>query len=212
MTESIERTRTTKSQMLQPKEDGSADSDDSNAESDGDGNDSGPPKSKRGAKRRVIDETLLDGEEARRLESRRAYNRQCAAKARKRSKDLISTLQQQVETLSKDKASLERTNEVMKAQLHLLEQQNRSLLLSQRTNNSSLVQSLTGSSQFLGGNQAFAGQTGASFPPSVLDSLSIQSRLPGFQPNESQQVFLSRNPTGAIGGNVPFDQSKYFLG
>lgn len=91
--------------------------------------DEGP---RRSAKRRIIDETLLDEDEARKLESRRAYNRKCAAKARKRSKDLISQLQEEVQQLNQDKARLERTTEVMQAQLKLLEQQNQTLMLNQR--------------------------------------------------------------------------------
>lgn len=84
-----------------------------------------------GRKRIMIDESKLDGEELRKLETRREYNRRCAARARKRSKDLVSTLQKQVDELAKDKAELKRTNDVMKAQLELLEQQNRTLLMSQ---------------------------------------------------------------------------------
>lgn len=79
-----------------------------------------------------IDETHLTEEETKVLEERRAYNRKCAAKARKRSKDLISTLQEQVKGLTKDKMELQRKNEVMQAKLDLLEKQNRTLLMSQR--------------------------------------------------------------------------------
>jgi hypothetical protein len=83
-------------------------------------------------KRTAPDESLLEEDEKVKLEQRRAYNRACAAKARKRSKDLISTLQKQVEDLTRDKAQLERTNDVMRAQLELLEQQNRTLMSTQR--------------------------------------------------------------------------------
>ena len=68
-------------------------------------------------KRTAPDESLLEEDEKVKLEQRRAYNRACAAKARKRSKDLISTLQKQVEDLTRDKTQLERTNDVMRAQL-----------------------------------------------------------------------------------------------
>jgi hypothetical protein len=74
-------------------------------------------------------EAPIPGEEGVKLEQRRAYNRMCAAKARKRSKDLIATLQTQVSELTRDKAELQRNNEVMRAQLTLLEQQNRTLLV-----------------------------------------------------------------------------------
>lgn len=86
-----------------------------------------------GRKRIIIDESKLNGDELRKLESRREYNRRCAARARKRSKDLISTLQKQVDELVEDKAELKRMNDVMKIQLELLEQENRTLLMSQIT-------------------------------------------------------------------------------
>lgn len=73
-----------------------------------------------------------EGEDVRKVEARRAYNRQCAARARKRNKDLIASLQQQVKDLERDKASLERTIEVQRAQMDLLEQQNRSMILNQQ--------------------------------------------------------------------------------
>jgi hypothetical protein len=51
--------------------------------------------------------------------------------ARKRSKELVEHLQDQVEELTKDKAELKRGNELMRAQLELLEQQNRTLMMNQ---------------------------------------------------------------------------------
>lgn len=184
--------------------DASAEADKAN--SDGDAKDQ-PTESRRGAKRRIIDETLLDEDEARRLESRRAYNRQCAAKARKRSKDLISHLQQQVEELSKDKASLERTNEVMQAQLQLLEQQNRTLMMNQRG------PAMMAQGQFLGAG----GGQGGNFPSvSFLESLSAQGRLAQLQQGgEGQQggmpPVLPRAPPSATGGAGGLDANKYYL-
>lgn len=84
------------------------------------------------AKRRrnyPIDETKLEEEDAKRLLERRAYNRQCAAKARQRSKDLISQLRTEVELLKADKVKLQQRNEAIHARLQLLEHQNRNLLL-----------------------------------------------------------------------------------
>jgi FtsZ-binding cell division protein ZapB len=160
--------------------------------------------SRRGAKRRIIDETLLDEDEARRLAQRRAYNRQCAAKARKRSKDLIATLQKQVDELSKDKASLERQAEVMKAQLQLLEQQNRTLMMNQRSNSNQMG---GGAGQFFGAMQG--GVQGGNFP-SVLESLSAQGRL---LQGDSQQggmlhPSMGRAPAGGGGGGM--DPNKYY--
>jgi hypothetical protein len=51
--------------------------------------------------------------------------------ARKRNKTLIAQLQLQVEELTKDKAELKRSNDLMRTQLELLEQQNRTLLMNQ---------------------------------------------------------------------------------
>lgn len=192
------------------------------------GNDSGDGRRPGGAKRRIIDETLLDDDEARRLEARRAYNRQCAAKARKRSKDLIAHLQQQVEELSKDKAQLERTNEVMQAQLQLLEQQNRTLMMNQRTSSVAIpsMGAVGGPGSLLGGfhqgNTGTAAQIGqntgaAGFPSvSLLESLSAQGRFASFQ-NDGQQGGLlpqmAPRPTAAPsapGGGI--DANKYYLG
>lgn len=53
--------------------------------------------------------------------------------ARKRSKELVAQLQSQVEDLTKEKGELKRSNDVMKAQLELLEQQNRALMMNQLT-------------------------------------------------------------------------------
>jgi len=173
----------------------------------------------RRAKRRIIDETLLDEDEARRLEARRAYNRQCAAKARKRSKDLISHLQQQVEQLTKDKTTLERTNEVMQAQLQLLEQQNRTLMMNQRPHQNSMMTG-GGTGSFLGAVQGGAGSMGqnaGNFPSvSLLESLSAQGRLASFQndahgqQNGLMNSVLPRAPASA--GNAGIDPSKYYFG
>lgn len=173
--------------------------------------------SRRGAKRRIIDETLLDEDEARRLEARRAYNRQCAAKARKRSKDLIAHLQQQVEQLTKDKTALERTNEVMQAQLQLLEQQNRTLMMNQRAP-SAMIPGVGGNA-LLGGFQGtqLAG-TGALPSVSLLESLSAQGRLASsLQGGESSQQNgilpsgLPRAPAPTP-GTPGVEANKYYLG
>lgn len=93
---------------------------------------SGQKRSAEDADVQQDDDEGSDSFNARKLEQRRAYNRKCAAKARKRSKDLISHLQGQVEDLTKDKTELQRSNDVMRAQLELLESQNRTLMMSQR--------------------------------------------------------------------------------
>lgn len=64
-----------------------------------------------------------------------------------RSKDLISQLQQKVTQLSKEKAELEREKDVMRAQMQLLEEQNKTLLLSQPKPGSSTNGLLVGLAQ-----------------------------------------------------------------
>lgn len=91
-----------------------------------------PPK-KRGkdlaGRKRTIDESKLSDDEVRKLELRRAYNRDCARNVRQRSKALVDTLKKKVENLTKEKSKLERQNEVMNAQYKVLERQNQTLLL-----------------------------------------------------------------------------------
>lgn len=119
-------------------------------------------------RKRTIDETLLDPDELRKLESRRAYNRQCAAKARKRSKDLVEHLQTQVGELTKDKTELKRGNDLMRAQLELLEKQNHTLMMNQLTAGQGMSQqgmsqqgmSQQGMSMGGGGGQGVSGMGG----------------------------------------------------
>jgi bZIP transcription factor len=80
------------------------------------------------SRKRVIDETLLSPEDADKLETRRAYNRECATRARKRTKNLVSQLQDEVKTLQTDKEELRRENAVLKAQLEGFEKQNQTLM------------------------------------------------------------------------------------
>jgi FtsZ-binding cell division protein ZapB len=79
-------------------------------------------------RKRIIDETLLSAEEAEKLESRRAYNRECATRARKRTKTLVNQLQDEVKSLQTDKEELRRENAVLKAQLEGFEKQNQTLM------------------------------------------------------------------------------------
>ena len=83
------------------------------------------------SRKRVIDETLLSPEEAHKLQVRRAYNRECATRARKRTKSLVAQLQDEVKELQADKDELRRTHAVMRSQLELLEKQNKALLFRQ---------------------------------------------------------------------------------
>jgi hypothetical protein len=79
-------------------------------------------------RKRIIDETLLSTEDAKKLQSRRAYNRECAARARKRSKNMVAQLQEEIQLLQSEKQALQQERATMSAQLETLEQQNRILM------------------------------------------------------------------------------------
>jgi hypothetical protein len=83
------------------------------------------------SKKRVVDETLLAPEEAEKLLARRAYNRECASRARKRGKQLVAQLEGQVKELQEDKDELRRSLLKMEKQVQNLEMQNQALLLKQ---------------------------------------------------------------------------------
>ena len=83
-------------------------------------------------RKRIIDETKLDPEEAKLLEVKRAYNRECAAKARKKSRDMIAHLTQKLEEATNRETELQKDNEMMRAKLLLLENQKQQLLLDQQ--------------------------------------------------------------------------------
>lgn len=67
---------------------------------------------------------------------------------------MVAQLQSQVEELTKDKAELKRSNDLMRTQLDLLEQQNRTLLVNQLSAQPSLLNTNNG---FLG-NDVLASQ------------------------------------------------------
>jgi predicted RNase H-like nuclease (RuvC/YqgF family) len=77
----------------------------------------------------VIDETLLPQDEAEKLLAKRAYNRDCAERARKRSKQMTEELHCKVKELQEDKHELRRTLVNMEKQLKMLQKQNDELLL-----------------------------------------------------------------------------------
>jgi len=66
------------------------------------------------------------------MQARREANRMHALKSRQRSKMLSTELQQSVQQLSEEKGDLERQNAVLRAQVDVLQQQNRALLQSQQ--------------------------------------------------------------------------------
>jgi TolA-binding protein len=83
------------------------------------------------SRKRFVDETLLPPDEAEKLLIRRAYNRDCASRARKRGKQLVAQLEAQVKELQEDKDELRRSLVSKEKQINLLEKQNQTLLLKQ---------------------------------------------------------------------------------
>jgi septal ring factor EnvC (AmiA/AmiB activator) len=80
-------------------------------------------------RKRVVDETLLTSGEAKALEKRRAYNRECATRARKRVKQSISQLEDQIKELLDDKTELRRCLAAMEKQVVSLTKEKKKLLV-----------------------------------------------------------------------------------
>ena len=118
---------TAKMDNLEKTSNDSEDHDDGKKSSDGNVS---PTTTTTGPKRkfRIIDETQLSEEDARKLELRRAYNRDCASRARTRTKTLVQELQEQVRTLKEEKEELRQSNANLQACLAFSEKQNRELI------------------------------------------------------------------------------------
>lgn len=80
-------------------------------------------------RKRIIDEALLSPDEAKSLEERRAYNRECATRARKRVKQNISQLESQIKELQDDKAELRRGLAAMEKRIVSLTNEKKGLLV-----------------------------------------------------------------------------------
>lgn len=78
-------------------------------------------------RKRTVDESVLSPAETESLLERRAYNRECATRARKRVKENISQLETQVKELQDDKAELRRSLVAMEKQVMSLSQEKREL-------------------------------------------------------------------------------------
>lgn len=170
--------------------------------------DASESKQQTNTKRRIIDESQLNDDEVHRLATRRAYNRQCAAKARKKSKDLISSLQDQVRELIHSKAKLERLNDVLKAQMKLLEQQNQSLMINQRlTGGTGLSRVFAGTT---GQTPSGYGKSGLPFLDGGFSSHGIQNAKQIDLPYPSGVLQVAQNSLSSSQG--AFDASFYGLG
>ena len=70
-----------------------------------------------------------DDDEHDRLEAKRAYNRMNSARNRKRQKELIATLKEQLEAVNHRLAEAARQNDLLLVQMRLLEQENQTMAL-----------------------------------------------------------------------------------
>ena len=77
----------------------------------------------------IIDETKLPKEEAERLLVKRAYNRECAERARKRSKETIKEFERQIRELQADKDELRYTVAAMTKEIESLTEKNKALFV-----------------------------------------------------------------------------------
>ena len=125
-------------------------------------------------KRFYIDASRLSEFEAEQLETRRAYNRSCAAKARQRSKDLISQLQAHVATHKEENAGLNHPIQVTRAKMQFLQRQNTYLITSQQSQVAPL--SLLNSRQYGVSSSSFGGMTN-----NVDQALLALSNVPRLQ-------------------------------
>lgn len=78
---------------------------------------------------KIIDETLLPPEEAEKLLAKRAYNRECANRARYRGKQIVNDLNKKVQGLEEDKSMLRSSLRSMEKQVELLQKQNEKLMI-----------------------------------------------------------------------------------
>jgi hypothetical protein len=84
------------------------------------------------AKKLRLSEDNDDDDDATRLEAKRAYNRMNSARNRKRQKELITTLKEQLEATNSRMAEMQRENDLFRVQIRLLEQENQGLAFKQQ--------------------------------------------------------------------------------
>jgi hypothetical protein len=97
-------------------------------------------------------------EEEARIAAKREYNRRNAARARSRNKSLLQDLQDKVSKLNRFTEELQRTNDILRAQLELLSKQNETLMAEAAAASSSTSTSSQAPSDVLMPQQALAPQ------------------------------------------------------
>ena len=92
-----------------------------------------------------------DDDERDRLEAKRAYNRMNSARNRKRQKELIATLKEQLEATNLRLSEAARQNDLLLVQMRLLEQENQTMALKQHflASNPSAIRSLSAVGNFV---------------------------------------------------------------
>jgi TolA-binding protein len=137
-------------------------------------------------KKRIIDETLLPPDEAEKILSRRAYNRDCATRARKRNKQLVQQLEKQVKELQADKEELRRSLSKVEQQVSLLDSQNKALLVKQM--------------MIKPGNSNFSGSMSSNFGMGSTTLQQQPAAFPQLPSSSSQQLFPSMMGSSSTGG------------
>jgi len=118
--------------------------------------------------KRMIDETQLSPDDREQLEKRRKYNRECATRARKKTKQLVSQLQGQVEGLTKDKEKLLRSKKAMQAKMQLLEKHNQALLVRQLVSEQRQAASLSTAALHPGGMAGYSSLSAAGLSSGMM--------------------------------------------
>jgi hypothetical protein len=88
-------------------------------------------------------------EDEAKAEAKREYNRRNAARARKRNKHMVGGLQEKIHGLTKRAEDLQRSNDVLCAQLEVLQTQNRVLLVNRKDSEAPKQQSSSSNNDIL---------------------------------------------------------------
>ena len=147
----------------------------------------------------IIDETLLPPDEAEKILARRAYNRDCATRARKRSKQMVAQLEKQVKELQEDKEALRRSLTTMEKQMVELESQNKALKMKQ------MLEANRVGGGMMADSLAVGGVMGSGLPASSMLQLSQQHQLRQLRQQAAMGV-------GGAGGVDLAQLSRYMNG
>jgi hypothetical protein len=163
-------------------------------------------------RKRSADEADLTGggsgaatgpEQEAKMQARREANRMHAFKSRQRSKLLLGELQVNMQQLSSEKSELERQNAVLRAQVEVLQQQNRALLQSQQQ----LMLLPGGAAQgsaSAGGGGGTTGAAGGMNGANLFGMNGAYGTTGGAGPNAAANNVALQNPANFMAG-LPFN-------